>query len=509
MNMENIQANTTVPIALSNNHVSNSRGLTELTSLSPSRLALGEVDKDLINFKSEFNIGLVLPFEFCKNKKQAKFEKRSATKWFDDDGHLHRLGVVFRGNAGAAGKLDQDVLNILMSMCVEQNTDSPVFTYEEIRRRLGLSKGSHGNIRDSIQRMLGMTIEFKISFYSSSGSSIKDVEKHLIQSRKSVVNEDYADLKNLDARHSVTFDREIISNLLGGYYSILSRDTYLSLDSGAVRRLYQLIVSHRDVSRCNVFTMEIEDIASVLGLTNKKEFFGNVKKYFASLQTSLTDLEYVFATVDRKKVVRISFPETHLLTQGDQFMSSLAKWYNEEVLLNNEITQTFMTDLRLKFSAKVEFEKTRVYLCELLLDMILHQKYVNKSQIKSVKAVLFATLNKQVEYSKPEGYKKFVVERVKLNDILETKELALKEIERKKHELEMNEKRTMALVEGTFLTLKKDPKNYAKLEKEAYKLYEDEIKDSLLAEEALEERVKELIKAKIDSGEGITTKHIS
>jgi Replication initiator protein A len=499
--MENFEINN-----LSSSSTFNSfkaqNALNELSSkeISPSVISN---PSDIVNFKSEFNIGLALPFEFCKNKKQDKFEKHSMTKWFDENNNLHRLEVVFRGNSGAAGKLDQDVLNILMSMCVEQKTDSPVFTYEEIRKRLGLSKGSHGNIRDSIQRMLGMTIEFKKSFYSTSGSKNVDVEKHLIQSRKSVVNEDYADLKNLDARHSVTFDKDIMQNLLGGYYSVLSRETYLSLDSGAVRRLYQLIVSHRDVGKRNVFTLEIEDIASVLGLTNKKEFFGNIKKYFESLKTALPDLDYVFATVERKKVVKISFPETHLLAQGDQFLDALVKWYGEEALITNDITEDFISDLRAKYPAKVEFEKTKVYLCELLVDMVLFQKITNRGQIKSVRAIIFASLNKQMEYTKPEGYKRFVVERIKLKDIQETKELALKEVERKKFEVQITEKKTRELAALTFETIKKEPKVYGKYEKEAYKLYGEEIKSSLLGEQILEERIKELIQARMEAGEQI------
>lgn len=477
----------------------------KLGDLAQATLETSLVSKanDIVNFKSEFNIGLALPFEFCKNKKQDKFEKHSMTKWFDEEDNLHRLEVVFRGNSGAAGKLDQDVLNILMSMCVEQKTDSPVFTYEEIRKRLGLSKGSHGNIRDSIQRMLGMTIEFKKSFYSTSGSKNVDVEKHLIQSRKSVVNEDYADLKNLDARHSVTFDKDIMQNLLGGYYSVLSRETYLSLDSGAVRRLYQLVVSHRDVGKKNVFTLEIEDIASVLGLTNRKEFFGNIKKYFESLKTALPDLDFVFATVERKKVVKISFPETHLLAQGDQYLDALVRWYGEDVLLSNEISSDFLNDLRLKYPTKVEFEKSKVFLCELLVDMVLFQKINNKGQIKSVRAIIFASLNKQMEYTKPEGYKKFVEERIKLKDIQETKELALKEVERKKFEVQVTEKKTRELASRTFESVKREPKIYAKYEKEAYKLYGEEIKTSLLGEQILQERIKELIQARMEAGEQI------
>jgi Replication initiator protein A len=499
--MENFEINT-LSSSTNFNALKAQQQLTELnaTVTSPS---VASNPNDIVNFKSEFNIGLALPFEFCKNKKQDKFEKHSMTKWFDENNNLHRLEVVFRGNSGAAGKLDQDVLNILMSMCVEQKTDSPVFTYEEIRKRLGLSKGSHGNIRDSIQRMLGMTIEFKKSFYSTAGSKNVDVEKHLIQSRKSVVNEDYADLKNLDARHSVTFDKDIMQNLLGGYYSVLSRETYLSLDSGAVRRLYQLIVSHRDVGKRNVFTLEIEDIASVLGLTNKKEFFGNIKKYFESLKTALPDLDYVFATVERKKVVKISFPETHLLAQGDQFMDSLVKWYGEEALVTNEITSDYLADLRIKYPSKVEFEKTKVYLCELLVDMVLFQKITNRGQIKSVRAIIYASLNKQMEYIKPEGYKKFVAERVKLKDIIETKELALKEVERKKFEVQLTEKKTRELAALTYLSLKKEPKVYAKYEKEAYKLFGEEIRTSLLGEQILEERIKELIQARMEAGEQI------
>ena len=139
--MENFEINTNVSQASINGlKAHNALNEIESTNLIPTVKA---TTGDIVNFKSEFNIGLALPFEFCKNKKQEKFEKHSTTKWFDEDSNLHRLEVVFRGNSGAAGKLDQDVLNILMSMCVEQKTDSPAFTYEEIRKRLGLNKGSH------------------------------------------------------------------------------------------------------------------------------------------------------------------------------------------------------------------------------------------------------------------------------------------------------------------------------------------------------------------------------
>lgn len=470
-------------------------------SLSPLAVA----SQDLVNFKSEFNIGLALPFEFCKNKKQEKFEKQSMTKWFDEENNLHRLEVVFRGNAGAAGKVDQDVLNILMSMCVEQNTDSPAFTYEEIRKRLGLKSGSHGNIRESIQRMLGMTIEFRKSFYTPTSSKNLNAEKHLITSRKSVINEEYSDFHQIDARHSVTFDKDIMNNLLSGYYSVLSRETYLSLDSGAVRRLYQLIVAHRDVAKRNVFTLEIEDIASVLGLTSKKEFFGNIKKYFESLKKSLPDLEYTFVSISRKKVAKISFPENHLITNSDEFFDSLVKWYGQKVIEENEITIDFITNLRLRFNEKVTYNEAKFPLFELYLDMILYQKTVNKSQIKSIKALLYSSL-KTKDYLRPEGYKKFVVERVKHKEIQETKELALKEDERKKNEIQVNERKTKDLVNMAFVNLKTtNPKAYDKYVKEAKKLYGEEIESNLLSDSILEEKIKELLQRRMDMGEQITT----
>ena len=208
-------------------------------------------------------------------------------------------------------------------------------------------------------------------------------------------------------------------------------------------------------------------------------------------------------TVERKKVVKISFPETHLITQGDQFLDSLVKWYGEDVLNSNEISQDFLNDLRIKYTTKVEHEKNKVYLCELLVDMILYQKIVNRGQIKSVRALLLSSLNKQTEYVKPDGYKRFVVERVKLKDIIETKELALKEVERKRYEVQHTEKKTRELAGLTFQTIKKEPKVYAKYEKEAYKLYGEEIKNSLLGEQILEERIKELIQARMESGEQI------
>lgn len=468
-----------------------------LTALAPL------ATQDLVNFKSEFNIGLALPFEFCKSKKSEKFEKKSMTKWFDEGGNLNRLEVIFRGNSGPAGKLDQDVLNILMSMCVEQNTDSPVFTYEEIRKRLGLKSGSHGNIRDSIQRMLGMTIEFKKSFYTSTGSQNLNTEKHLITSRKSVISEKYDDYQNVDARHSVTFDKDIMENLLSGYYSVLSRETYLSLESGATRRLYQLIVAHRDVGRRNVFTLEIEDIASVLGLTNKKEFFGHIKRYFECLKVALTDLEYAFAMVNRKRVVKISFPEKHLLTHNDSFLDALVKWYGPKIIEENELTYDFLSDLRAKYPMDYNFAGTKVLLSELYLDMILHQKTALKSPIKSVKALLYSSL-KTGEYIKPDGYRKFVTERVEHKEIEETKALAIQENERRKNEVLLTERKTRELIDSAFLNLKDtNPKAYEKYAKEAKKLYGDEISSNLLGEQILEEKIKEMIYQRMESGEQI------
>jgi hypothetical protein len=477
---------------------------TSLTKIN-NAVAIDAQPQDLVNFKSEFNIGLALPFEFCKSRKSEKFEKHSMTKWFDENNHLHRLEVVFRGNSGTAGKLDQDVLNILMSMCVEQNTDSPVFTYEDIRKRLGLAKGSHGNIRDSIQRMLGMTIEFRKSFYTSSGSKNINTEKHLIQSRKSVINEDYSDIRNIDARHSVTFDKDIMQNLLGGYYSVLSRETYLSLDSGAVRRLYQLIVSHRDVGKRNNFTLEIEDIASVLGLTNKKEFFGHIKKYFASLKKSLEDLEYSFATINRKKVVKVSFAEEQqLIGINDEFFTSLCKWYGVELLESNGIDLQFITDIRARHTKTIVFERAKVLLCELYLDMILHQKLVNHSQVQSIKALLLSALSNKTEYIKPDGYKKFVVDRVKHQEIIETKQMALEEQSKKELQAQLAEKKTKELAHQTFLNIKSEnPKVFDKYSKEAMKIFGDEIRSSLLGEQILEEKIKELIQNRMDAGEQI------
>ena len=135
--------------------------------------------------------------------------------------------------------------------------------------------------------------------------------------------------------------------------------------------------------------------------------------------------------------------------------------------------------------------------------MILYQKIVNRGQIKSVRALLLSSLNKQTEYVKPDGYKRFVVERVKLKDIIETKELALKEVERKRYEVQHTEKKTRELAGLTYLTISKEPKVYAKYEKEAYKLYGEEIRTSLLGEQILEERIKELIQARMESGEQI------
>lgn len=507
--MENLEFNQThqssKPIAsVMENDTNFSHNETALSKID-NTLSIEAQPQDLVNFKSEFNIGLALPFEFCKSRKSEKFEKHSMTKWFDENNHLHRLEVVFRGNSGTAGKLDQDVLNILMSMCVEQNTDSPAFTYEDIRKRLGLAKGSHGNIRDSIRRMLGMTIEFRKSFYTAKGSKNINAEKHLIQSRKSVINEDYSDIRNIDARHSVTFDKDIMQNLLGGYYSVLSRETYLSLDSGAVRRLYQLIVSHRDVGKRNNFTLEIEDIASVLGLTNKKEFFGHIKRYFASLKNSLNDLEYSFATINRKKVVKVSFAEEHyLMGANDEFYSSILKWYGYDSLEVNSIDLQFINDIRARHPKTIVYERTKVLLCELYIDMILYQKLVNHGQIQSIKALLLSSLSKKTEYIKPDGYKKFVVDRVKHQEILETKQMALEEQNKKRLELQLSEKKTKELAHQTFSHIRSEnPKIYEKYAKEAMKIYGEEISSSLLADQILEEKIKELIQNRMDAGEQI------
>ena len=57
----------------------------------------------------------------------------------------------------------------------------------------------------------------------------------------------------------------------------------------------------------------------------------------------------------------------------------------------------------------------------------------------------------------------------------------------------------------TFENLKmKNPKTYEKYEKDAMKLWGDEIRESLLAEQILEEKIIELIQNRMEAGEQIT-----
>ena len=65
--MENFTINTNVSEASINGlKAHNALNEIESTNLIPTVKA---TTGDIVNFKSEFNIGLALPFEFCKNKK--------------------------------------------------------------------------------------------------------------------------------------------------------------------------------------------------------------------------------------------------------------------------------------------------------------------------------------------------------------------------------------------------------------------------------------------------------
>ena len=76
---------------------------------------------------------------------------------------------------------------------------------------------------------------------------------------------------------------------------------------------------------------------------------------------------------------------------------------------------------------------------------------------------------------------------------------------KKKFELQLQEKQTKLLAQSTFENLKmKNPKTYERYEKEAMKLWGDEIRESLLAEQILEEKIKELIQNRMEAGEQIT-----
>jgi hypothetical protein len=457
---------------------------------------------ELVHFKSEYNLGLALPFEYSKNMRSANFEKKSCTKWFSKEGDMHRLEIIFRGQNGAAGALDQDVLLVLMSMCVEQQTDSPVFTYEEIRRRLGLKKGSHGNIRDSIKRMLNMTIEFRKSFYSPKNSEVAEVQKHLITSRSSVVKEDYQDFSNLDGRHSVTIDRDIKDNLIKGYYSVLHRPTYIKLPSGAVRRLYQMLNVRRDLSG-DTFSLEFEEIASVLGLRNKDKFTYYIKKYFRELEKGYPNINYVYTSLNRKKIVKVTFISIESNLSNDTFFTALNDFYGEDKVKQLGIDLDYVDDLRIKYPKILVYEKCNRPIVDLFLDMLLFQKFCLNGKIESIKALLNFVLKKG-EIQKPDGYRKFVIDRVKQKEIIEAKELAIKEKEKKGVENAIKETKTNEIVDKTFLTIKEDnPKLYKKLEKEAMKRTKPEVQGSFLFDQIIDEKIREIIKVKMEAGESI------
>lgn len=449
-------------------------------------------------FKTELNLGLALVFEYSNKSRLEMYEKTTSYSWFDKNNDFHRAEVIINSPIGAPSALDQDVLTVLMSMVVEQNTLGPKFNFTEIGRRLGMKKGNEKRVKEAINRLMDVKIKFKNSFYSLEKDEFSEHTAHLITStefRKRIeVNAQSSEF------HSVTFDKKIGENLLRGYFGLLDRETYIALPQGGARRLYQILETRRKLSG-DSFILPIDQLALQLGLTNPKKYKTYLKKYFSILADEYKGFEYILTKANKDTVVQVNFiklPEAE--EEKDHYWDLIQKWYSEEKLKKINIGEKTLTLMRTQedFGEAVSFGDKTIPRIDLYIDVLLYQDTPIKNFIGLLKKCL---KTKQIIF--PKDYN-FISERMKGKELEEAK----KQAEIRQHQQEEENKREkenlLTLVNAKIESLKNFHKEkYDKLKSEAkVKIGEEESK-GLMANLLIHREIMKIVEERILNGKEI------
>ncbi|MGD9520236.1 MAG: replication initiator protein A, partial [Armatimonadota bacterium] len=145
---------------------------------------------------------------------------------------------------------DEIVYLVLTELSREQGLDSPKvhFSRYDLVRRLGWPDkgGSYRRLRQSLDRLLGVTITATRAFYDRPSRSYVDVGFHIV--------DDYAlfdeprgrkTLEGEPPRSYVRWNKVLYASFLAGYVKRLDLGIYLSLRSAVSRRLYRYLDKKR------------------------------------------------------------------------------------------------------------------------------------------------------------------------------------------------------------------------------------------------------------------------
>jgi hypothetical protein len=480
-------------------------------------------------FSIELNTALGIGFEYSKKyANDPDNEKKNVMTWVDGQ-KIFRSETIVKSHMGPPGSLEQDVLLVLMTLCLEEVKRSNkeiiktgkikvYFTYADLCRRLGVHRGSSKNIKKAIYKLSAQEVVFKDFVSDLSDFKSEEIRTRIISRSGSLKKGNIAETKQeFDGRHWVELDVRIVASLQDGLYSTMDRDIYLSLKKGAVRRLYQIICARRRVEG-NTFVLFTTELGDNLGLRDKKKVNYYLNKYFKELRDKISGFSYILKKIDKKSVAYVTFEESLIETNLEgTFYNELQKDYGQVALDLVEIEDFQVEALLREFGDKtVKFKSKEILLSEFCIDVALFQVMFCKYKLSSTFQSLVRSMYKSGYPMIPDEYRIFVrdrnAEKQKERIKQEIKEKVKREEDQRR---EQEDKLIVAAGDFKNKIREKNKKLYAELEKEAIDLIKKYDEEASQEEEVkkvdieayrlsnnlrLEQAITEVIKTRIKDG---------
>ena len=364
------------------------------------------IANSLEKFSSENNIGLLLPFDYSRAKKETGEYRKTMSASVLVGQNLERMQIEIVSPDGPLDGLDQDVLMSISTFATEQKTIEPIFSLSLIAKLLSLDKSMVTKIRKSVLKLVDTKITFRNSFFTSEGKVEREYITHLISSV------DFRTLKrdgiSRGEGHRISLDPKVAKNLMNGFFTSLDKSLYLSLPMGAPRRIFQILETYKK-NHGDIFIIRLEDLADILCLKAPKNWKFIISKYLNEIKSCGVELDFTFEERQNNKFIKIAykgFPKNLVdETQYIAFIDSLAQYYGANFMANLNFGPTEVRSLegRLELSNETIFvDNFYVRKIFVLIDIVLYQYQKSAKPIKNLQA-LVTTISKDF-VEPPYGY---------------------------------------------------------------------------------------------------------
>lgn len=343
-------------------------------------------------FSSENNIGLLLPFDYSRTKREPGEYRKTMSASVLVGQNLERMQIEIVSTDGPLDGLDQDVLMSISTFATEQKTIEPIFSLSLIAKLLNLDKSMVTKIRKSVLKLVGTKITFRNSFFTSEGKVEREYVTHLISSV------DFRTLKrdgiSRGEGHRISLDPKVAKNLLNGFFTSLDKDLYLSLPMGAPRRIFQILETYKK-NHGDIFIIRVEDLADILCLKAPKNWKFIITKYLNDIKDSGVELNFSFEEKQSNKFIKISykgFPKKLIDdSQYIAFIDSITQFYGAKFLENLNFGPIEVRSLegRLELSNETTFvDNFYIRKIFVLIDIVLMQYQKSSKPIKNLQALV-------------------------------------------------------------------------------------------------------------------------